>query len=266
MKNADCELLENVCINSEIFRLDFAWDGLLPKAGQFFMIKPKRSSVFLGRPISVAAWYPEKPGGHSGSLSFLIEKIGKGTKELADLCPGEKSELTGPLGNAWVDFLPQNLSGIKPVALIGGSLGLAPLCALLQKNTDVACNFHLYAGFRTALKTEKERAAILGAGNTEKANLIVATEDGTWGNRGHITDFLEPEKYSAVCTCGPQAMMKTVAQKCAAVGVPCFVSMDQRMACGVGACLGCTVKTLSGNRRCCADGPIFDAREIIFDE
>ena len=102
-------------------------------------------------------------------------------------------------------------------------------------------------------------------------NFIVASENGKTGHKGRIPDFFEPEQYAAVCACGPQAMLKAVAVKCKNAGVPCFVSLEQRMACGVGACLGCTVKTINGNKglqnqRCCADGPIFNADEVIFDE
>jgi len=93
---------------------------------------------------------------------------------------------------------------------------------------------------------------------------LVATEDGSAGLKGSVVDFLEPEKHSAVCACGPEPMMRAVAKKCADAGVPCFVSLERRMACGVGACLGCAVETAKGNRRCCADGPVFRAEEVFF--
>jgi NAD(P)H-flavin reductase len=96
--------------------------------------------------------------------------------------------------------------------------------------------------------------------------VIVASEDGSEGKKGRIPDFLDPAEYAAVCACGPSAMLKAVAARSAAANVPCFVSIERRMACGVGACLGCTVKTKNGNRRCCADGPVFPAGEIVFDD
>jgi NAD(P)H-flavin reductase len=92
--------------------------------------------------------------------------------------------------------------------------------------------------------------------------LILATEDGSEGRKGLVLDFFEPQKYAVVCACGPIAMLKAAAVKCRAANVPCFVSMEARMACGVGACLGCTVKTAKGSRRCCADGPIFRAEDV----
>ena len=284
MEHASCELIRNESVNGELFSLEFAWKGLLPKAGQFFMIRPKRSGVFLGRPIGAAHWleFPdepvineywhkvyelEKPGGINGAITFFIAMRGKGTRELSDMSvrsqarPGEEAELIGPLGNAWTDFLPpaESLGG-KPVALISGGVGFAPLVALSSE--DPGHGFDLYAGFKTDPRGKRNEDLFSRAAYK---TVTVATEDGTLGQKGRITDFLEPEKYAAVCTCGPEPMMKAVAEKCAAADVPCFVSLERRMACGVGACLGCAVKLAARTCRCCADGPIFDAREVIFD-
>ena len=257
-----CELIYNNSINNEIFRLDFVWQSekvklAPPQAGQFFMVKPKQSAVFLGRPISVAKW-------EADTVTFLIARRGQGTRELAAMRPGDEAELVGPLGNGWADFLPLAKNGDnKPIALIGGGIGIAPLNALLGETS--AQRFDLYAGFRTGFKSDEEKSALLGAAH-QANNIIIATEDGTGGHKGRIPDFLEPGQYAAVCACGPEPMLKAVAAKCKGAGVPCFVSLEKRMACGVGACLGCTVKTVSGNRRCCADGPIFKADEVTFDE
>jgi NAD(P)H-flavin reductase len=259
-KEINGELIRHISINREIFRLDFAWSGgertAVPKAGQFFMIKPQRSSVFLARPISVAQW-------KDNTLSFLIALRGKGTQELAAMKIGERAELIGPLGNGWMDFLPSAEKGDnKPIALVGGGIGLAPLNALL--GTQTKYRFDLYAGFRTGFESAEEKAALLGTAGA--ADIIIATEDGKEGLKGRIPDFLSAEKYAAVCACGPEPMLKAVAAKCKIAAVSCFISLERRMACGVGACLGCTVHTVSGNRRCCADGPVFKAEEVIFDE
>jgi len=251
------KLINNITINDEIFRLDFIWPGDAPKAGQFFMIKPKRSSVFLGRPISVALWEPE-----SNTVRFLIAKRGIGTQELADMRPGERVEMIGPLGNTWADFLPVNTE--KPIALIGGGIGIAPLLALVGETEEHTFDF--YAGFKTGFTDTGEKTALLGSAITGTREIIIATEDGKTGLKGRIPDFMEPAKYAAVLTCGPEPMLKAVIEKCKTAGVPCFVSLEKRMACGVGACLGCTVKTENGNRRCCADGPIFNANEVVFSE
>jgi NAD(P)H-flavin reductase len=254
-------LLRRETLSPGIFTLEFDWPGPAPRAGQFFMVKPRRSSVFLPRPISVFRWLPAGEGG--GRLSFLIALRGRGTGELADLRSGEEAELTGPLGSGWADFLPPPaLPGESPpFALVGGGMGLAPLSAFAAELPEGS--FVYYAGFRSAPQGA-ERAAFLGAA-PQRGRLVMATEDGTGGFHGRIPGVFDPRGFSAVFTCGPEAMMKAVALKCQAAGTPCFVSLERRMACGVGACLGCAVATVKGKRRCCTEGPVFPAGEILFD-
>jgi NAD(P)H-flavin reductase len=260
-QSASCKLIRNSPINREIFRLDFAWSGPAPQAGRFFMIKPKRSSVFLGRPVSAAGW-TGGTGGEPDNVRFLIALRGRGTEELLDMRTGEEAELSGPLGNTWKEFLPEPADknagvsgGEKKIALIGGGIGIAPLLALgAELPPD---SFDFYGGFRSASFCLEDITA---------RSVIIASEDGSEGKKGRIPDFLDPAEYAAVCACGPPAMLKAVAARSAAANVPCFVSTERRMACGVGACLGCTVKTKNGNRRCCSDGPVFPAGEIVFDD
>ncbi|GHU16787.1 dihydroorotate dehydrogenase B (NAD(+)), electron transfer subunit [Spirochaetia bacterium] len=274
------KVLANKAINGEIFRLDIAWSGPAPHTGQFFLIKPKRSGIFLARPISVALWEkavedtPQtrrrlrgKRGDYvtlmiTDSIRFLIARRGPGTEELAGIQTGEEVELTGPLGNCWGNFFPPEDTR-KPLALLGGGIGVAPLEGLPGEFPKY--DFDFYAGFRTGFKTDEERYGILGPAAFDAQNLIIATEDGSEGKKGRITDFLDPIKYAVVYACGPTAMLRAVTEKCKALGVPCYISMEKHMACGVGACLGCTVKTKNGNKRCCADGPIFPAEELIFE-
>ncbi|MDR1420668.1 MAG: dihydroorotate dehydrogenase electron transfer subunit [Treponema sp.] len=224
------------------------------------MIKPKRTSVFLGRPLSAASWTKTK--NENSAVGFLVARRGRGTEELAGMRPWEEAELTGPLGNAWADFLPAPDG--KKIALVGGGIGVAPLEAFAAELAGRSFDF--YAGFRTGFGGGEERRGMLGPALFPNGELIIAVEDGGGDLKGRIPDFLDPAKYGAVYACGPEAMLKTAAAKCAALGVPCFVSMERRMACGVGACLGCTIKTTNGSRRCCADGPVFEAERIIFDE
>jgi NAD(P)H-flavin reductase len=281
-KSIMSELIMTKQFNNGIFCLDFEWQGPPPKAGQFFMIKPERATVFLARPISAALYLasakPEDidPRKHrrrspaekkyftSDTVRFLVLKQGKGTEDIVTMRAGEKAEISGPLGNTWHEFLPQK-NAKKLVALIGGGVGVAPLNALASELERHSFDF--YAGFKTCFRTEEERYGLLVSVVHTAANLVLATEEGSkqeW-KRGRITDHFDPAAYSSVYACGPEAMLKVVAAKCKAAGTPCFISMEKHMACGAGACLGSPVKTIHGNRRCCADGPIFNAEEVIFE-
>ncbi|MDR1127985.1 MAG: dihydroorotate dehydrogenase electron transfer subunit [Treponema sp.] len=253
-------LLNSAAIADGIFRLEFGWPGPVPKAGQFFMIKPERSSVFLPRPVGAESF-----GG--GKLRFLIAVRGRGTRELAAMRPGESAGLSGPLGNCWEDFFPPEGPGDgdgKAIALVAGGVGLAPLSSLAASFPDR--EFDYYLGVRSAFKNDAGEAAFLGEAALHHRQLLVAAETGGAKHRGLITGFFDPAGYSAVFACGPEAMLRAAAAKCREAAVPCRVSLERRMACGVGACLGCTVVTGKGSRRCCADGPIFKAEELAFDE
>lgn len=253
-------LIGNNTLSDGIFELEFDWTGPSPSSGQFFLIRPVRSSVLLGRAISVYGW--EARGDRAsmqnatGRLRFLIAERGTGTTELRSLHAGDEAELIGPLGNCWKDAAQKfHDSSGRPVALVGGGIGLAPLVHLA---TELPANsFDLYAGFR---------AQSYGLNNVKTRKLIIATEDGIEGHKGRIPEVIDWGSYSTIYACGPEPMLRTVAASCKAAGVPALLSLERRMACGVGACLGCTVRTIDGNRRCCADGPIFNAEEILFDD
>ena len=260
-----CECTKVFFVAGDTVSMEFIWPGPAPRGGQFFLIRPRRTGVFLGRPISVADWKPSvsvqqetalsRDSGAGGKLCFIVGRRGKGSRELMDLRPGEEAELTGPLGNCWAEAdIPAGT-----IALVGGGVGIAPLLALVPELRDRSFDF--YAGFRTGsfgLENIKSQASGL-------KSLIIATEDGTLGLKGRIPDFFTPSGYSGVFACGPEPMLKAIGDNCIAGGVPCFISVEKHMACGTGACLGCTVKTTRGNRRCCTDGPIFNVQEICFD-
>jgi NAD(P)H-flavin reductase len=243
-----CEVLSVRSAAPGVFHLDCAWPGGVPGAGQFFMVRPERSAVFLPRPISVSGWQAG-----SRTLSCLVAERGRGTKELAALRPGERIRLSGPLGNSWENFLPRKKpEPEKPLALAGGGAGIAPLLALADELNHRTQTFDFFAGFKTRS---------FGLENLKARSLIVVSEDGSGGRKGLMPEFLWPEHYAAVYACGPEAMLRALGERCGEI--PCYVSMERRMACGVGACLGCTVHAAGGNRRCCADGPIFPVKEVF---
>lgn len=251
-------------LDEGLLDLEFPWPGPAPLPGQFFLVRPRRSSVFLGRPISVYAWEPpaaaSPTASPAGTLRFLVAVRGRGTAELAELREGEEVELSGPLGKAWplsgtrTDETSATAAQERPVALVGGGIGVAPVAFLAAALPPASYDF--YAGFRSRP---------YGLEGLRSRTTVIATEDGCEGSRGRIPDFLDSAAYAAVYACGPEPMLRAVAAACAAAGTPCYLSLERRMACGVGACLGCTVRTTAGNKRCCADGPVFDSREVIFD-
>jgi len=255
-----CECTAATFAAADTVSLEFLWTGPAPRAGQFFLVKPRRTGVFLGRPISVAGW-----DAASGTLRFLVARRGRGSSDIADIQSGEKAYLIGPLGNYWAEV--NIFAGVppqkKPIALVGGGIGIAPLLAFAGELLAVPQKpvpFDFYAGFRSAS---------FGLENLKTQGLdtlVIASEDGSEGQKGRVTDFLNPAQYSAIFACGPEPMFKALGGACAASGISCFVSLEKHMACGVGACRGCTIKTMNGNRRCCADGPIFNAGELCFDE
>ena len=250
-----CELVNKHIINEEFFILQFTWNHSIPKAGQFFMLKPPRCSTFLPRPIGVFEYNENQK-----QVKFLISKRGKGTIELSHVAVGEKVQLTGPLGNSWADFLPD----AGNIALVSGSAGVAPLAALVAERPEF--NYYFFAGFRQGFREKDEEDAILGAAVKSK-KVVVTAEDGRNALIGKIVDFIfEPQKFDMILGCGPAPMLNALKKKCAPKGIPCFISMESRLACGVGACHGCAVKTVKGFKRCCKDGPIFSAGDVIFDE
>jgi len=250
-----CELQRNTVITNDYFVLEFSWEGHAVKAGQFFMLKPAYSSVFLARPISIFEYNPQNK-----TVKFLICKKGKGTEELAFLHPGDKVRLTGPFGNCWADFLPEN----GKAALVGGSAGVAPLAALVAEKPNYY--FHFFAGFRKGFKEKEHENAIVGSA-LKADKFTISAEDGGNALNGRIVDFIfSPQDFDVILGCGPMPMMSALKKKCEEKNVPCFLSMESRFACGTGACLGCTIITANGNRRVCKDGPIFSSREVIFNE
>ena len=247
MPSADTvKVLSSRQIAGGIHRLTVSYmQTVLP--GQFFMLQSENSGVLLPRPISICDHT-------SGELVFLVQTVGKGTNELANLREGDSLHLTGPLGNG---FPVDSLSG--RVALVSGGVGIAPMLltarALHAKGIEADC----LCGFA-------DEPYLIGELAEFAQELHVATETGRVGVQGFVTKLLEPSRYSAVLCCGPTPMMKAVTALCQAEGTPVYVSLETRMACGIGACLVCTCTDKNGkNRRTCKDGPVFRGEEINFD-
>ncbi|MCL2488228.1 MAG: dihydroorotate dehydrogenase electron transfer subunit [Oscillospiraceae bacterium] len=232
------------------------WDILLdtPIAalaapGQFVNIRCGAHT--LRRPISIAGIDKE-----SGQLRLIFEVRGGGTAQMAQRQTGESLDLIGPLGRGWPLVEPSSRA-----VLVGGGIGTPPLLPLAQYYGENAAVITGFRGGKSAILQQDFAAA------TEKAPLL-CTDDGSAGFYGFTTQLLErhlaENAAEILYTCGPAVMMKRVAEIAAEHGIRCYVSMEERMACGVGACLGCVCKTKNGHTRVCADGPVFESAEIIW--
>jgi len=224
--------------------------ALIPKPGQFAMLATadgwgggEDERPYLARAFSLARW-------RDGEAHYLIEDVGPGTKRLCELRAGEKVWALGPLGQGFTT--PQD--GRRAV-LVGGGVGIAPL-AILQDGLE--CEMTILLGFRDGPRAEG--AALLRGAR-------VATDDGSAGRRGLVTDLLAEElkrdAHVTVYACGPAPMLETIRAICAAEGVPAQLALEAGMACGFGACYGCVVPKRGGDYlRVCIDGPVIDAAEL----
>ena len=235
---------ENVEISEGVYMLSIKGNFKV-KPGQFFMLKVSDLEPLLPRPISVYDVSDEK-------ISFLYGIVGKGTKLLSKLKENDEVQIMGPLGNG---FDVEKIKG--KIAVVSGGIGIAPLIYLIKKLTD--CEIDLYSGFRTV---------DYSVDTVEKYvnKIYLSTESGLKGHKGYVTDIINPQKYETVICCGPEIMMKKVISLCNDAKVPVYVSMETHMACGIGACLVCTCKTVGGNKRTCKDGPVFLGKDLIFND
>lgn len=206
------------------------------RAGQFCMLRAWEGSPLLGRPISL---YDRD----YFTMTFLFRAVGVGTELLAHLRTGDDVRTGRVLGNGFPDHTGR-------VALVGGGTGIAPihLAAKRLKHAGAAA-VEAYLGFSAEAMLVDEFDRV-----TDKLTLDVG---------GFITDKIDPSLYDCVMACGPEPMLAALHEKCDAAGVPMYMSLERRMGCGTGLCYGCSVKTVSGMRKVCHDGPVFRSSEIF---
>ena len=250
--SCNVRVLRHKAVASDIRRLTVALpkEGPRPHAGQFYMLRcwGAAETPVLSRPISV-----HDVDEREGTLTFLYQIKGEGTQKLAHLAWGQTLTLTGPCGNGF-DVAAAAAAG--RVAVVGGGIGVAPLLLLCRELAAAGCKPELYAGFRDAPYALEDFLPYCAA-------ISVATDSGTVGYHGLVTGILHPEEFDLVLTCGPNVMMQGVYRLCAEKGVPCLASLERKMACGLGACLGCTCHTKVGPKTVCQDGPVFPAQEVF---
>ncbi len=241
---------ENLAKNIYSYTIKAKHAAKIAYAGQFAHIKA--DGFFLRRPISICEIDKE-----NGTFRLVFEIRGDGTKAIAKLNEGELMDVILPLGKGFT-LLPQN----KKAVVIGGGIGVPPMLEV-AKHYD---NATAIIGFRSA------NAVILADDFKDAgANVSVCTDDGTMGEHGFVTTafekHLQTQKPDIVYACGPHAMLKAIALLCKEQGIKCEVSLEERMGCGVGACLVCACKAVKDSNEyfahVCKDGPVFDANQVI---
>lgn len=235
------KLISNREIAKNTFEMVLSGDTSGIRPGQF--VDLRLDGYYLRRPISVCDFEP-------GRLTLIYKVVGRGTKAMSELAPDAVIDTLTGLGNGY-DTVP---SGERPL-LIGGGAGVPPLYALAKK----------------LLAEGKKPTAILGFNAKEEifykdefqalgVETVVATADGSFGVRGFVTDAMDIP-YTYFYTCGPEPMLRAVYDKSVTSGQ---FSLEERMGCGFGACMGCTCRTKTGHKRVCKDGPVFEKEELVW--
>lgn len=242
MKQVIFKITENKPLNPLIMKMTLKGDNSGVKAGQFINIKI--DGFYLRRPISVCEII-------DGGIVIIYKIVGKGTEVLSKLKEDESLDVLTVLGNGY----DLSLSGDKPL-LIGGGVGVPPMYQLAKELIALGKKVTVILGFNTKseLFYEQEFKAL-------GASVIVTTVDGSYGVKGFVTDAMKDIDYSYFYTCGPEPMLKAVFKQSKTDGE---MSFEERMGCGFGACMGCSCKTLTGNKRICKEGPVLKKGEILW--
>ncbi|MBQ9009821.1 MAG: dihydroorotate dehydrogenase electron transfer subunit [Clostridia bacterium] len=242
MKQTVLTIESNRPVTASVYRMDLRGTGLEEqRPGQFVNIR--LAGHFLRRPISVYDWEGDR-------LTVLYKTVGHGTEQLSRMQSGETLDVLTGLGNGY----DLGKAGETPL-LLGGGVGVPPLYLLAKCLLAKGCIVRAVLGFNTREEVFGEKAfRALGC------EVTVTTADGSYGMRGFVTDAL-PDTYSYFYTCGPEPMLRAVYR---ATNTSGQFSFEERMGCGFGACMGCSCKTVTGQKRICREGPVLEKEEILW--
>ncbi len=255
-------IVEKEKLTEDIYRIKLKYgreakiEDIIP--GQFVGVYPPQKDKILPRPVSICDFEKEER-----LITLVFRTAGCGTREIASLREGDELKVLGILGNGY-DI--ERLRG-KKTALLGGGIGIPPMLYLAKKLSGIA-DVTCYMGYRdshTFLLDDFKAAS----------KTVTATEDGSIGVKGNVLDALQADAQKgtfpeALCACGPLPMLRAVQRFAAERDILCFLSLEERMACGVGACLGCVCRTVSEDEhfgvplaRVCTDGPVFEQSQVV---
>jgi len=252
MKERTFAIIRNTPIAKDTFRMDLATDPSFfdeVRPGQFLHIRVPGAAVSLRRPISVC-------DAKDGAVTIACAVKGEGTKALATAKPGTEFAATGPIGKGFP------VEGVKKARLLGGGIGTAPLLLLARRLRETGAQVTAFLGFRSA-----EYAILAEDFVALGCEVRLYSDDGTLGHKGFaLNGLLQEEDGSPVYACGPKPMFRAL-QNALPASTPAWISLEERMGCGVGACLGCAVGIWEGknviHRRVCVDGPVFPLQEVV---
>jgi dihydroorotate dehydrogenase electron transfer subunit len=244
-------VIEQKKIAADIYSMWLQTEKIAGEArpGQFISIYSRDDSRMLPRPISICEIDRE-----NGRLRIVYRVVGQGTDEFSHLTAGDQLEILGPLGNGFP------LKQGRKAFLMGGGIGVPPMVQLAK---ELEGEVQVIAGYRDELFLDKELR--------ENAALYVATEDGSAGTKGNVMDAIRANGLTAdiIYACGPKPMLRAIKQYAEENGIECYLSMEERMACGIGACLACVCQAKEvdehshvHNKRVCKDGPVFLSTEV----
>ncbi len=245
-------IVSQKCIGTDIYDmvLSFPRGAKEAKPGQFIAMYCEDGTKLLPRPISICGIDAE-----NGTLRVVYRIAGEGTRLFSKMKEGDSLEVLGPLGNGFT------MKEEKAI-IVGGGIGIPPMLELAKQ---LSCEKTVVLGYRDELFLKEEFDAC--------TDVVVATEDGSCGTKGTVIDAINEANVdgAVIYACGPMPMLKALAEYAEAHDMEAQISLEERMACGIGACLGCICKTKKkdhhtnvNNQRICKDGPVFDAKEVVF--
>ena len=252
----EAKILENSIIADGIYDLWLETEAAAhAKMGQFAAVYTGNPATLLPRPLSICEIFRKK-----NALRIIYRVEGQGTRDIAHAKAGDGLRILAPLGNGFeID------ASHKSFVIAGGGIGVPPLLELAKeiRAAQPDAKIAVYLGFRSAaqviLKKDFEKYA-------DEVN--ISTDDGSVGTAGNVVDMLSTSRFDAVYGCGPKVMLRHLAKWAADGNMPCYVSLEERMACAIGACLACVAKVKQADgeahEKVCATGPVFNAKELIW--